>query len=184
MNYLLFPLLTISFFFKIENSEAQTNHIKKSENLTILQISSLKEWGILIPKDKKCINIYIKSKVGWDLEKSFVVYNEKDKTDGLFDESYVEYKVLFYKNNTSLFFISSVGTALTSEVIIDLGSKIKQELDYSIHEAIHGDGNNTNGYIYFNNLNKEIGSNKIPKPVLDNFSKLDEKFQSIFNDFY
>lgn len=187
MNYfMLIRLILIPFFFSHEYYEYykhQSTIIKKSEYLTSLQINILKEWDIIIPIDKKCINIYIKSPIGWELEKSYVVYNEKDKIDG-FIESNVDYQVLFYKNNTSLYFYSTVGTALTSEILIDLVAKIRKEFNYSMHEIIHGNRSNSSLESYSNKSNEKISTNKIPKSVLAKFEVLSQHFNSIFDEFH
>lgn len=168
---ILFTHVLFSF-----NSNKNQSTLKKVENLTTAQLNYLKEWDMYIPKDKKCINKYVKVNGVWVLEKSNVLYNEKDEVDGFIDVSSISYAIIFYKNY--LFFFESSGKALTEEIIIDLKNNIKQSLYYST--AASG---TISDFEYENISGKKINIKTIDKNVFSNFKIMRNKYETMFKDF-
>jgi len=159
LAYLLITFLSYS------QSPIKTSYIKKTEKLSEVQTKVLIKVNIYVPKNLGVINIYkVLDNSSPVLEKSKLVYDEYD-SDSLEGGTY---EVALLNNNKIIVYSSSMGSAITVEVIVDVDKKATIKHAYSLAPGGTED-------MYYEYLNET----KIKDKIL--IDELKKKFNKYFN---
>ena len=120
--------------------------IYKHESISEIQVDQLTQAGLEIPLDRMVINEYQMINNQLVLNRTSVDYNESDKQDGLYFDSYVSYVVIILNKENKIIFHQSAGKALSEDCLIDLKMQAKISYDYSLMS----EGEGGFQYLYLN----------------------------------
>jgi hypothetical protein len=140
----------LSFVTFAQNNGARNQKvlgsIYKQESISDIQIDQLTQAGLEIPADRMVINEYQTINNQLVLNRTYVDYNDNDKKDGLYFDSYVSYLVIILNKERKIISHKSVGKALSEDCLIDLTLLVKISYDYSSMSEGEGDFQ----YLYLN----------------------------------
>jgi hypothetical protein len=110
----------------------KNKNIFKLEKISEAQIQKLLQLDLEIPKEKLVINEYKLIADSLRLYRTKIGYNDKDKEDGyLFFGGYPSYDVIIFNIDNYVLSCLSIGSALTTNCLYDLTSKVKLSFNYN-----------------------------------------------------
>ena len=147
--------------------------INKVEKLSDFQIQNLKIANINIPRNKKVINSYLLQFNNLILTQSKIVYDENDKTDGLYFGECIGYDVIMINFENIILFHQNFGQVFSSNCVIGLNKSVKISFDYSASSLRDGSASFNYSYINGKILNDKL-SKKWLKDKYKQYFKIDD----------
>jgi hypothetical protein len=183
-GFLVFCLMLLSSVLFAQNNGARNQKVLgsifKQESISDIQIDQLTQAGLEIPADRMVINEYQTYNNQLVLNRTYIDYNDNDKKDGFFFDSYVSYLVIILNKERKIISHKSVGKALSEDCLIDLTLLVKISYDYSSMAEGEGDFQ----YLYLNDeviRNEKIKNELKAKHAIyfngNNFWDLISKFE-------
>lgn len=149
-GFLVFYLMLLSSVLFAQNNGARNQKVSgsiyKQESISDIQIDQLTQAGLEIPADRMVINEYQTISNQLVLNRTKVDYNENDKKDNLYFDSYVSYLVIILNKERKIISHISLGKIFSTDCLVDLKKQVKISYNYSLMRG----GESSLEYLYLN----------------------------------